>query len=316
MVKNAEKNLVTKIIAPMMRLLSMNESSDHYWYLPGSGEESFKYAWAFYYQMLGSVEKEIADIKNAGPYLKESLMEVLNAVRHLISVESGLDELPLDWFDAEPKLLFYTSRAQLYSEIKGDADRQLMDALGFEWQDALLDRYRIEHMAKEDDFAETILLLNAFMKLVVRSVGVQLDAQKLMGYMAECLSNMQICLSEDEIKAAKEYARNVDLCEIAEECDLRLKKIEKQHGSFIRMIYTDDEVVRLKDEEDFYVYHVVKEKDATYYLGVEAAKLYWGNHRSDSFVQCYRKTVDGGSYEHMPVIVRNGELRVVNMFDK
>ncbi len=77
------------------------------------------------------------------------------------------------------------------------------------------------------------------------------------------------------------------------------------------MLEFDDEVFRLQNEENFYTYHIIREADADYYLGVETAKLYWENHRHCNYVQCYRKSEAKSPYQPVPVEVRDGKLRVV-----
>ncbi len=133
-------------------------------------------------------------------------------------------------------------------------------------------------------------------------------------FLMNIYEDIELLISEeggfDRLSKQWYMAEHVDVEEINKEAELRLSVLEKKRGTFRRTKRFDEEAKRLIDNEKFYTYHIIKEPDASYYLGVETSKLYWRNHRSDRFVQCYRVTCDTEVFKVVPVEVRDGELRI------
>ena len=312
MKQNKEMKLVNDILNPMLRLVSFYETSNYYNYLPGRNKESFDYAWAFYYIKLCQIEKEIYNSAELSQSEKNRLKAIRLDIKGIIINDDYHDTLIKHWCEGEPRLLTMTTRAELLSELLEEEAFATIAKLGYDRNDLVIEAMKKELGYTEGDLGETLLLLNAFTWNVIKATEDSFDSVKILSYMSEYLDDIShFALSKQEEEEARFYASVVDIQEIREEGDRRLYTLARNLGRFEQVTEFDDEVLRLQNEENFYIYHIIREADADYYLGVETSKLYWENHRHGKYVQCYRKSESEGLYQTIPVEVRDGKLRVV-----
>ncbi len=309
MFNNTEKKLSSEILNPMLRLLASYEISNYYNYLPGMGKDSYDYAWGFYYNKLNEIHKKIRDNTYLSEVFTDFLMKTYEDLEHIISEEGGVDRLSKKWYVAEPKLMCFTSRAELFAGLKNEDAYDTIDKFDFDIHDVIIDRFREGLL--EDDLSETEMLMVALINMVAAAAETEMNTNKLISYMAHYINKeLMLGLSQEELLQAKAIAEQVDIEEIQKEAEFRLSILENKRGAFRRTESFDDEAKKLIDDERFYTYHIIREPDAAYYLGIEASKLYWKNHRSGRFVQCYRVAGDTETFKIMPVEVRDGELRI------
>ncbi len=312
MSQSKEKRLADEIINPMLRLVSFYETSNYYNYLPGRNKESFDYAWAFYYIKLCQIEQGIYNSTSLSMSEKSRLNVIRLDIKGLITSCDYHDTLIKHWCEGEPRLLMMTTRAELFSELLEEEAFDTIEKLGFGRDDLAIEAMKKELGYTEGDLGETLLLLNAFTWNVIKATEASFDRVKILSYISEYLDDTShFTLSKQEEEKARFYASVVDIQEIRDEGDRRLYTLARNLGRFEQVLEFDDEVLRLQNEENFYIYHIIREADADYYLGVETSKLYWDNHRHGKYVQCYRKSESEGLYQTIPVEVRDGKLRVV-----
>ena len=312
MSQSKEKRLADEIINPMLRLVSFYEISNYYNYLPGRNKECFDYAWAFYYIKLCQIEKEITNNTELSQSEKNWLNVIRLDIKGIITNDDYHDTLIKHWCEGEPKLLTMTTRAELFSALLEEEAFDTIEKLGFGRDDLAIEAVRRELNYTEGNLRETLLLLNAFTWNVIKATEASFDRVKILSYISEYLDDTShFTLSKQEEDEARFYASVVDIGEIRKEGDRRLYTLAKRLGKFEQVMeYDDDEVLRLQNEENFYTYHIIREADADYYLGVETSKVYWDNHRHGKYVQCYRKSESEGRYKTIAVEVRDGKLRV------
>ena len=304
-----EKRVVDRIIRPMFRLLCFYEISECYSYLPGI-DDSADYAWAFYEATLKDLHKYIDSSKDLTEGERTKLLEIYSDIEGIIIDMDSIDTLISHWCAAEPRLVTMSNRARLYSGLKEEGAFDMMQKLGFDWEDFSIDILRSSVNQTQDSLIETKLLLNTYLKKVIDVLG-SFDPWSLLKAISNSLDYEQNCrLSTKEIRNAKQAAANIDYNEMREEGLYRLNLLREHFGEF-ELAYDERRIKSLQREKSVYAYGIISEENADYYLVVDPARLYWKLHRDSTFVQCYKEHATDSGFCHVPVEVREGKLRVV-----
>ena len=306
-----EIRVANKILNPMLRLVSFYEISNYYNFLPGMGEESCDYAWAFYDVVLKGIKSNIYYDPDLSDTERKEVMALYNDIEDLIISDEYMDTLAVRWNKVEPRLMTMTSRAMLFSDLMEEGEYETILDMGFDKNDLMIDILRRSSKNYSDTFDETMLLIKAFIDMAAEALKAY-DRRTLLSALYEYMNDeTNFLLSKEDVNNAKYYAGIIDIGELIDESVLRLDILRDNLGEF-KIVYDKKRINSLWNKENVYAYGIIRETDADFYMIVEPSKLYWRIHRGESVVQCYKVSADEKCFTHVPVEVRDGMLRVKN----
>ena len=273
-----------KYMLPMMELLAAGGCiSNSYWNLPMEGDDPDGIAWAYYYGSLQRIRTDIRSRKDMPDELKKELLALWKDVRGLICNESGFDDLSDRWFEANPKLIVYTTRNMLYSDLREEGAIDTMAQLGFTLADVLFYR-RTSHIDIDEDCRRENELLKSFVAMAFEAAKDYVDVQAVTTIINKEMAGLDLSVSAEEKERLKEVndAYKHDRAAMEKEGKKRLKSL-KAMGVDVSSQKLSKELEErkkwLEKSENVCVYHIIKTEDAVQYLCVTHERLYWANQR-------------------------------------